>query len=351
MENAENSSIQVNLTLLNIRADVENDDSKATQLVHLILQEVLSEPCPAEKVLTNAIPTREEIEKIQNQVLKYLQPKDKYASLASLLLKSRAFHLTHWKQNEDKPRMVVDIPRTEYKKPFIPLASKTTDHSVYSILEENVFPISVSHQFPFVGIVAFQDKINHGTGNSFLLGMDIVVYDEYNPRLYNNVDEFLDVFQDYFTQREWQIIQSQSSNRLQEFYIRWSMKEAYTKALGIGMGAKFAFIDLCLPDDVPGKEQKNNGIFATMKDRGNDVYSQRGKVVYLNDEKPNEQWDFAFLPLFENQSSARPIGCTCVCVGPQVSVSSKSSIQIHLDWTNFASLLTWHQSLSYQRPE
>lgn len=340
MENDGKTPIQVNVTLLNIREDVENDDNKATQLVHLVLHDVLLKPSPAAKVLTNDIPTMQDIETIQNQVLRYLQPKDKYASLASVLLKSRAFYLTHGKHCSDKPKVVVDIPRTEHKKPFIPLLSNDSKHLGQSMLEENVFPISVSHQFPFVGIAAFHENVNHGTGNSFLLGMDIVVYDEFNPRLYNNVDEFLDVFQDYFTEREWRTIQSLSSNRLQEFYIRWSMKEAYTKALGIGMGAKFASIDLCLPSD----DEQTNGIFDAMMVRGNKVYIQRATVVYVNEEKANEQWDFAFLPLFGNMASPLQVGCACIGVGNLASQSINPIMQIHVDWMNLATLLAWHQT-------
>lgn len=347
MANDGNTPIQVtvNVTLLNIREDVENDDYKATKLVHLVLNEVLSDASPARNVLANAISTREEIATIQNQVLRYLQPKDKYASLVSMLLKSRSFHLTHSIHGKDKPRIVVDLPRTDYKKPFIPLLhKKCSEHFGHSIVEENVFPISVSHQFPFVGIAAFSENINHGTSNSFLVGMDIVVFDEYNPRLYNNVDEFLDVFQDYFTEREWLIIQSQSANRLQEFYIRWAMKEAYTKALGLGMGAKFASIDLCLPGDVPGEEQ-TNGLYASMIGRESDIYVQRGTVVYLQDDTANEEWDFAFLALWGTEPLARPAGCACICAGPLNSLSS-TSIQIHVDWMSFDSLLHWHQAWS-----
>ena len=312
MEDDGSAPIQVNVTLLNIRDDVENDDNKATKLVHLVLNDVFKEAIPARKVADNDIPTTQEIEMIQNQVLRYLQPKDKYASLASLLLKSRAFYLTHGKQGDDKPRIIVDIPRTEHKKPFIPLLYNDSENVRHSIQEENTFPISVSHQFPFVGIAAFRENINHGTGNSFLLGMDIVVYDEFNPRLYSNVDEFLDVFQDYFTEREWQIIQSQSSNRLQEFYIRWAMKEAYTKALGIGMGAKFAYIDLCLPVDVPGEEQ-TNGVFDAMMDRGGDVYIPA--------------WHSS---LFERRQGKRTMGLCLSFSFWEPTVGSTSGLCLHL---------------------
>lgn len=355
---SENSGMKVTLSLLNVLEEVNADDSKASKLQELVLTRLddLSEARPADKFLSGDLPTNDDTRYIQNQIFRYLQTKDKYAALASMLLKSQAFHkrITTTSDNVQQNRIVVDLPRTEHKKPYIPIPQPLL---LLQLEQARSFSISVSHQHPFVGIAELHDNTNdyhsqsHSQSQSTLVGMDIVVYDEYNQRLYSNEDEFLEVFQDYFTDREWSLIQSQSPHRLEEFYIRWAMKEAYTKALGVGLGANFASMDLLLQRDVE-YETSDGGIFTSMSKHGNKVYLQCGTVEYLKEKnKVKEDWDFAFLPLFGDPPSttgtstgtALPVGCACICVGPLVSPSLKASLDVRVDWTNLASLIAWHR--------
>ena len=232
-----NERVLVDLTLLNVAADVQADDDKASNLVELVHGKLLSDAIDAENLLRNLASTPAETYQIKQQVLRYIQPKDRYSALTSTLLKSHAFYSIIASQRHKEQdlglRSVVNLPRTQYKKPFIPVPY---ERATMKCSEEDLRPISVSHQHPFVGITQIREHVNKSRENPLLVGLDIVVFEGYNPRLYADENEFLDIFRDNFTPREWAIIQSHYEYRLEEFYIRWSMKEAYTKALGLEIG-------------------------------------------------------------------------------------------------------------------
>lgn len=349
--NVNQEQIKVNLTLLNLADSVDDDDGKANHLIRLVENEVLSEAVPAKKFLARENPTQEEIKLIQHQVLRYLQPKDKYAALASVLLKSKAFHSTQKSSPSSTGfpgRKVVDLPRTQHKKPYIPVPEIQRSKLKYGGNEEDLYPISISHQHPFVGIAQLDSmNVNYGLLESrILVGMDIVVFDDYNKRLYSNEDEFLEVFRESFTDREWSLIQAQSVDRMQEFYIRWSMKEAYTKALGVGMGIDFSSFDLLLPQDA-NSEGEISGVFTSMSRGDKQIYRERGTMENLKQKIDKEYWDFAFLPLYENPASLEmPRACACVCAGPLPPASLNQQVQVGSEWTDLSSLIQWHQRVT-----
>jgi len=357
---------------------------------------------------------------------------------------------------------VIELPRTEYKKPYIPLliqdetntttvraTSQRIKHSALTDEEiADAFPISVSHQYPHVGLARLvegnssyfeekkKDKSSGAVPNSnqlLKLGMDIVVIEPYNKRMYSSAENFLEVFKESFTSWEWNriryrkdanqsietnhyhprlfskksfgysrggerggILKSSSSKNvlrsdddlLQEFYLRWSIKEAYTKALGVGMGLDFKSFETRLLDgidnDDDGQKRKSflyndtnlDGIYDFISQRceiehgkehdvtsssskekysgvtQNDKHKRfkvRGKVTYLKVKK-EELWDFWFVPLPDGDDDKKPIpsdvfqfkACACVCLGPLLSPSSTKgssrSLQKQPDVAHNASL-------------
>jgi phosphopantetheine--protein transferase-like protein len=280
----------------------------------------------------------------------------------------------------------------------------TNEENESRIQEEDIFSFSISHQFPFVGMAQIgmhhDNKIPVSPPVSppavIIVGLDIVTFDDdMIKRLYSNsLDEFLNVFRDSFTKNEWNIgiqdptltLLTSSSNtnndngsKLKEFYIRWSMKEAYTKAIGIGMGLEFNSFEIYLQqeeneitnddnnnnnDDNQNNDDNNQNENTSMKSVWNRiVVSQQqqqrdnnssndsdymsmptpssrptcfhGRIRFLknNKDRDDEFFLFYFLPLqttkrrmsvssskssstVPNQTATKAQeGCACVCVG------------------------------------
>lgn len=344
MSDDASESHSVTLTLLDISKQVA-DDADATRIVRLVQDEVLAAPCHAQSFLhnknnestTSSSSSEDDIAFIQKQVVRFLQTKDKYTALGSTLLKSQAFHVAY--KTTPPNRTVVELPRTEHKKPYIPITmSADCDPSIaYSSIkgeeeEHDVFPVSVSHQFPYVGAVRLDTSNDCTSQPRPHLGMDLVTFDDYNRKLYKSRDDFLNVFQGSFTEREWSVIQSETEWRLQDFYIRWAMKEAYTKALGLGMGIEFDSFDLRLSSN-------DSGLWQAISANPQGIYFC-GSVTHLGGETPPQLWDFFFLPIYENEL---PKGCVCICIGPLPSPLDPSSrFRTQVQWTDLDGLIKWH---------
>ncbi|OEU06816.1 hypothetical protein FRACYDRAFT_253111 [Fragilariopsis cylindrus CCMP1102] len=339
----QSSCFRINLSLLDVSNEVRYDPD-ANHLRNLIQQHlqknnaysantILSTTTDFNKEIATSTSISTTVDIVQKKILRFIQTQDKYTSFVSLLLK------------------IIDLPRTKYKKPYIPLpndywssssssSSRMYDNSDEStvkvicaannnnnneeeenesnsrIQEEDIFSFSISHQFPFVGMA--QIAMHHHDSDhdhdhddqkklmtplapppaatARIVGLDIVTFDDaIIKRLYSNsLDEFLNVFRDSFTKNEWNIgIQdptllsnNNNNNRLKEFYIRWSMKEAYTKAIGIGMGLEFKSFEICLQEDKEIIDDNDN-------DNGNNQNNTSMKSVWNR--------------IVE--------GCACVCVG------------------------------------
>ena len=98
-------------------------------------------------------------EQISKTVTRFVKPEDRYLALGSLLLKSRAYHQTSRVRNDSenikdddksKPFPVTELPRTEYRKPYIPIDG---EHKIRHHV------MSVSHQFPYVGLARLPSLI------------------------------------------------------------------------------------------------------------------------------------------------------------------------------------------------
>jgi phosphopantetheine--protein transferase-like protein len=379
-------------------------------------------------------------------------------------------------EEQSKPKMqrhpLIQLPRTKHGKPYIPAAIPTTETttttssasstlsttqknscnssngsgSPYTNVEENFFPLSVSHQYPYVGMIRINQNenaittslpssgtsspvsspflspsttikdrqqstsssstkgrtkhrkrggsidtkiINKQTINmsraeatitdSLLVGFDIVVFDDINYRLYDTVQDFVAVFRGMFSPAEFKVLHDSCSDnpetQLRELYLRWAVKEAYTKALGVGLGYDFSTFQVVLdlqgngPNQFGGNNmnkrgQRNNEYFLwewlcwLISNQDSKSYSTSSKSSSVHPKvygvtgtilkttgksQSNDHYAFFFCPLSNDErfwptSSSLTVtppptpttttttstprllttmsGCACACVGP-----------------------------------
>ncbi len=143
---------------------------------------------------------------------------------------------------------------------------------------------------------------------------------------------------------------------LQEFYLRWSMKEAYTKAIGLGMHMNFHEFEtrLCLIDDDDDNMHldEEEGIWTSITrhmqskdDDGKKIVNVEdnaqfpvvGRVRHTNPLPSSmwEEWEFIFISL--NNTAVHEIkrgdedkdgllpACACICIGPSLSRKKKKT--------------------------
>ena len=272
---------------------------------------------------------------LRKDVERFVRNNDKLLALGSLLLKNCAFfskcHMRTENSQEkcsssDMPssNILVRLPRTDHRKPFLPTPTNfSTDSGDFSI----------SHQFPYVGSA---QRIDACSVSPVMVGCDIVVRESLNTQLYENWNEFLAVFEGSFATNEWEIIQRAKSSqaRLNEFFLRWAVKEAYTKALGVGMALDFASFSIHFPSCDP-----YGGCISEFLASGDEMdttktQSMRGQVNFLGvaPAESSETWDFHFAV-----SGKIPLSWTCVAIGP---VSRKMVCMVEIQRTTLVRLLS-----------
>jgi len=359
------------------------------------------------------------------------------------------------KQNKNLP--IIIFPRTEYGKPFIPLNNNITTAAHHKKQEQEQVPhFNVSHQYPFVGISYYTitTERKQQQQQQQQIGLDIVTFvykhrqtNQYYP---STIDDYIQSFQSSFTPWEWHRIQysikpailldsSATANnssrlaschlccsrgshtsktttaitstaddddgqkmsrtdteKLKEFYLRWAMKEAFTKALGLGLSYTFDSFETRLvgidvvTSQYNTKEQKQhtdkkkNGIWeyitkhcTTSKLNSTDTNHNNNSAVHIKalinkcpghhkeereELKQNELWDFIFIPLHyskakdevERSNKNCGDGCACICLGPnnkEVELEHTTSkngeriiINTHISSVKLTDLVNYHKT-------
>jgi phosphopantetheinyl transferase (holo-ACP synthase) len=253
--------------------------------------------------------------------------------------------------------VLIRLPRTVHDKPYIPLhlGSGTPDAAANEKTTNHPATLSVSHQFPFVGAAQLQPTLGQRRPSwheGLHVGCDIVVQEPLNTRLYSTWNEFLQVYKDMFANEEWIVIQNAaavtaastdsvtSTSRIHhggyhEFLLRWAAKEAYTKALGVGLGFDFASfsIRLELPESCNGRCSIYLATCCSQSLGEPLPISLRGSIHKGNATPASspETWDFTFVFL-----STNPWSWACVAVGPR---REASCIPLKVQWTSLEELI------------
>jgi len=367
---------------------------------------------------------KEEINGLIDTIVRYVKTNDKYTQLTSILLKSYLYYMHdddvynhncdeddlnhHNEQNTIPSSPIVVLPRTEAGRPYIILnqiesttpASSINNHPkslVKKLLhmhkrkdkqkdtdetseEALTLPFNISHQYPFVVLsyIHCDDLLSNLSSISSrddmpLIGMDVVTFDERNPNIFKTTKEFVQVFRESFTSREWSKIMGNNEldentnltrnddQMLREFYLRWAMKEAYSKALGLGLSLDFSSFesqligfdvakDTQITDDSKSKSSELFDYILHRNHNGEHVihfpsytihHTDYGKVDKIN-------WEFHFMPIYNDNVGPHttscnvnidPVGCICVCVGTadpnQVTAEFTSSFMSVQDLCDF----------------
>jgi phosphopantetheinyl transferase (holo-ACP synthase) len=311
-------------------------------------------------------------------VMRYVRDPDRWIAFTSLLLKSIAFYRYVESSmsipvDEETKLPVVDLPRTKLNRPYLPriMTDKACARRIEEVVGEEVEEstgsmMNISHQYPYACMIQKQDE------SSFpLIGCDVVIFDAHLNKHTPTISEFLKVFVGSFTPLEWQSISTSKNalprsddDTLQEFYLRWAMKEAHTKALGYGMNVDFdSFETRLIGLDVDGVDQKSafkphDGIWKSIKAGMNMSSNQHDVQVHhqvsfvsqiTRKRKQNvailegDFWVFTFIPLverselagkktIESENTTTRNGCVVVCRGPfhDIEDATTSSNEHHI---------------------
>lgn len=341
-------------------------------------------PSPRWHSLRNASDNSSLKEKLIKSIMRYFQEPDRWTAFASLLLKSIAFH-RHTDPNllsvdvAETSLPVIDLPRTKFNRPYLPrtVAGNTSTRVAggEEVEECRESVMNVSHQFPYICMIQGQCS-DHTTSSAQLpcdmIGCDLVTFEAKLHKYSPTVADFVKSFVGCFTTSEWQAINNDASSLprsddsiLKEFYLRWAMKEAYTKALGVGMNVDFDSFETRLighdvdSTNVDGVWKASDGIWGSIiknmkHDESNGQvkhqFSLVGQVIRTREQKsdvvlPGPKWDgeywvFTFLPLVDDGLSnsskqsddTASSSCVCICKGPfnEEAVTSSDSKQHHV---------------------
>ena len=302
-------------------------------------------------------------QKVEKSIMRYQRDQDRWTSFTSLLMKSLAFYRSLDPAFASAPRTiedgpiydplmarirklerklpVVDLPRTKHNRPYLPqlvsgdgksasgksgYTRQTTDDLRQNHEENCDAMMNVSHQYPWVCMAQQQlGPSKEKPDNSRLLGLDLVVFEAKLSSFSPTITAFLKAFERCCTAWEWERINKHQltlsggkmlqrrgdESKLREFYLRWSMKEAYTKALGLGMHINFDEFETRLygvdfdAADVNTPDGQEEGIWTSIMTQevtrdtlqaanGQCQFSTIGKVKRKTSW---EFWEFTFIPL------------------------------------------------------
>ncbi|CEG49523.1 l-aminoadipate-semialdehyde dehydrogenase-phosphopantetheinyl [Plasmopara halstedii] len=153
----------------------------------------------------------------QKQVMRYVFEKDQKLALGSRLLQRKLIQEVSG-LNYD----AIKIARTPENKPYW-----NRDRNSLAPLLWNY---NVSHHGTIVAIAS---------DSRALVGVDVVRLTD-RPNQTTSIHDFIRAFKSHFNPREWKYIRGSSieeeDDQYKRFYRLWSLKEAYIKAVGVGLG-------------------------------------------------------------------------------------------------------------------
>ena len=134
-----------------------------------------------------------------------------------------------------------EIRRTSENKPYVVSHCRQIDSWNYN----------VSHHGKYVCIASH---------DSFLIGVDIVDITTRTGNISNSYD-YVNIFQSQLTKRELHVITSQATeeDRYTMFFIYWSLKESFVKAIGKGLGYNL--------QDVSNNKNNNNNYNSSRRNK------------------------------------------------------------------------------------
>jgi len=276
-----NDEYPTEVRLINVSEEKDFDIESMESVQNFIKTSLISHLCPNR-------------EKIIESISKYRKESDQILQLCSLFLKSAVCNETPKRNTKNRKgankksptetnlecreRVIVELPRTKFGKPYLP--SSDVD-------------FSLSHQYPFIGIAASSKSI----------GMDIVVME----------DRDLHYFEDSFTSWEW----SEIKKDINQFYLYWAAKEAYTKLIGLGLSLEFKSFEIRLP---------SNAKWQLIRKEQNGVFFQ----VQIKTSRETNHFSFLFYPMLGYTFDA----CACVCCA--------RDFKINVQWIKMTDLIDWH---------
>jgi 4'-phosphopantetheinyl transferase len=198
-----------------------------------------------------------------NSIMKYRKQDDKKRSLLSLLMQ-KSLIKRRWNLQEAE----FEIRRTPQNKPYM-------DSNV--ITGSSEWNYNVSHHGNFVCIASHGEK---------LVGIDLVDIQTRSSSV-TSAAEFVEMFREHLTDFE-----MRTMNRLQDdnrkytlFFIYWSLKEAFIKAIGMGLGFNLKEVEFSVHFDGDGSPRGTTDMTA------NGTATARIHGVLRNDWK----FDFCYL--------------------------------------------------------
>ncbi|KAJ3158076.1 hypothetical protein HDU89_000459 [Geranomyces variabilis] len=122
-------------------------------------------------------------------------------------------------------------------------------------------PILVSPENPGVAfnVSHHGDWVVVAANTAPLLGVDVSLVKPPSASSGETVDEFLEAFENFFTEKEWEYVHKglageaqvdpTSQDRLHRFHQLWCLKESYVKAVGVGLGLDLERIEFSVTSD------------------------------------------------------------------------------------------------------